>query len=122
MRRTLIAFSLALLVTAPAQAQKQDPLVAAPKKPEHELRLLRVGKTFQGLRFNVRTGETWVIIADHYEKVPEPAPLAPGEYDITLVTDDTNSMGFRIDRVTGMTWMLRNRMWTKVKEPDEKDQ
>jgi hypothetical protein len=99
-----------------AAADKPDP----PKRGEYELRIIRVGNTFQGVRFKSTTGESWVMIADKYEKVPDD-DLPAGDYDVTLVTDDTNWMAFRIDRRTGATWQLRDGKWMKVKEPDKKE-
>src|SRR5262245_22075439 len=84
-------------------AQKPEP-PPAHKGKGFELRVIRLGNTFQALRLNVRTGESWTIAGDQYEKVPETGPVPAGDYDVTLVTDDTNWMAFRIDRLTGATW------------------
>ena len=100
-----------------ALAQKSEP--KAEKRTDFELRTIRVGKTFQGVRFKISTGESWVIDGDDYAKIPD-AALPAGEYDVTLITDDSNWMAFRIDRVTGTTWLLRNNKWVKIKEPAEK--
>jgi hypothetical protein len=119
----VLGFSCAVeagLLPRPAFGQtKTEPMPAA-KGKQFELRLIRVGKTFQSIRFNVSTGETWTIVEDKYEKVPETGPLPAGDYDVTLVTDDSDWMAFRIDRVSGTTWQLRGNKWVKVKEPEEK--
>src|SRR5262245_61548436 len=101
-----------------ALAQKAEP-GGEQKRKDYELRTIRVGKTFQGVRFKISTGESWIIDGDEYTKIPE-AAIPAGEYDVTLITDDSNWMAFRIDRLTGTTWLLRNNKWVKVKEPAEK--
>lgn len=108
-----------LAPTPLAVAQKADPMPAQ-KRKEHELRIIRVGNTFQGVRFKTATGEAWMMVGDKFEKLAESGPVPAGDYDITLVTDDTNWMAFRIDHATGATWQLRNNKWVKVKEPDDK--
>jgi hypothetical protein len=102
-----------------ARAEAADP-APAPKKPEYELRIIRVGNTFQGVRFKVGTGESWYIDREKYVAIAETGPVAAGDFDVTLVTDDTNWMAFRIDRVSGATWQMRNNKWNKVKEADDK--
>lgn len=111
----LAAVSVAAMSPAPAPKAERPP--DQPRK-DYELRLIRVGNTFQGLRFKVSTGEAWILAVDKYEKLPETGPVPVGDYEITLVTDDNNWMAFRIDRLTGATWQLRNRQWIKMKEPE----
>jgi hypothetical protein len=101
-----------------AVAQKADPPAAKAKEKEYELRIIRVGNTFQGIRFKVGTGETWLMNGDKYDKLPESGALPAGDYDVMLVTDDTNFIAFRIDRQSGATWQLRERKWVKMKEPE----
>ena len=47
------------------------------KSNPFELRLIRVGKTFQSICLNVITGESWIMADDKFEKVPETGPV-PG--------------------------------------------
>jgi hypothetical protein len=125
MRRTILIVFSALVGIACAggaplhRAAAADPAPAA-KKGDYEFRLIRVGNTFQGVRFKVATGESWYIDRDKYVAIAEAGPVATGDFDITLVTDDTNWMAFRIDRLSGATWQMRGNKWIKVKEPDEK--
>jgi hypothetical protein len=99
----------------PATTQQPKP----DDKDRYELRVIRVGNTFQGLRFKVTTGESWQLVVDKYEKNTETGPVAPGDFDIKLVTDDNDWTAFRIDRKTGLTWQLKNRKWVRFKEPGE---
>ena len=120
----LAAVVLLALVVNAAMSQKnadkaEKPVPAAQAK-RFELRVIRVGNTFQSMRFNAVTGESWIMSVDKYEKVPEPARIPAGEYEVTLITDGTNWMAFRIDKLSGSTWQLRGNRWIKVKEPDEK--
>ncbi|MCI0461030.1 MAG: hypothetical protein L0Z62_29125 [Gemmataceae bacterium] len=124
MSRLFLAGLLVLVVPyawgpSPILAQKQEGPAAA-KPREYELKIVRVGNTFQGLRYKVRTGESWMLSGDRYEKVPETTPVPAGDYEVTLITDDTNWMAFRIDRVSGATWQLRGNRWVRFKEPDAK--
>src|SRR3954447_243647 len=112
-RTTAVALLLAVAAQLPALAQDKP----APRK-EYELRVIRVGSAFQSLRWKVATGETWLIAGDRYEKLPEATQLPPGDYDVTLITDDMNWMAFRINRTSGATWQLRNRKWALVKEAE----
>ncbi len=128
MRRSLLIGLLMLVGVAWAwlaaplsqSALAQKPAAPPAQKKDYELRIIRVGPTFQAVRFKVNTGESWRMAGDHYEKLPETGPVPAGDYEVTLVTDDTNWMAFRIDRLTGATWQLRNNKWLKVKEPGEK--
>src|SRR5262245_47961221 len=116
--RRVIPVSLCVLFAA-AWAWGAAPLPQPPavqKSTDYELRLIRVGNTFQSVRCKVSTGESWVMAGNQYEKVPETGPVPLGDYDITLIADDNNWMAFRIDRLTGATWQLRNNQWNKVKE------
>jgi len=106
------------VLSMPPAALGQKPAPQPPKN-DYELRIIRVGKTFQGVRFKVSTGQSWTLAGDKFEKVAESGPVPPGDYDIQLITDDMNWMGFRIDRRTGATWALRDQRWVKFKEPEE---
>ncbi len=113
---SLLALLCLLDAAAPtASAQPEKPA----DKERFELRIIRVGNTFQGLRFKTTTGESWQLVVDKFEKVPETGPVPPGEYEIKLVTDDNDWTAFRIERKTGLTWQLKNRKWVKFKEPGE---
>ena len=68
------------------------------EQDRYELRIIRVGTTFQGLRFKTATGDSWQLVVAHYENIPETGPLAPGDSETTLVTDDNDWTAFRIDR------------------------
>ena len=118
MRRTLVVLVVVTAACAGGAASAQRP--AAAKGREYELRLIRVGNTFQAVRFKVRTGEAWTMSGDRYKPIPETGPVPAGDYDITLVTDDVNWMAFRIDRVSGATGQMRGNKWVPVKEPTEK--
>jgi hypothetical protein len=113
----LLAVVCSLPQTAPAQRVE---LLPPPKGKQYELRLLRVGKAIQGIRFHIVTGETWTVEDDKYTKLAETDPIPAGDYDVTLVTDDNNWMAFRIDRLTGATWQLRGNKWVRVKESGDK--
>jgi hypothetical protein len=125
MRRTILTWLFIALAWAgqgplPQAARadnKADPAPPA-KKGDYELRIIRVGNTSQGLRFNVSTGESCFLDRDKFVAIPETGPVAAGDFDVTLVTDDNNWMAFRIDRVSGATWELKNNKWVKVKEPE----
>jgi hypothetical protein len=127
MRRTAPVCLLGLLAAAAVWAAVPSPRPASAQQPErpaaqgrkgYELRLIRVGNTFQSIRFKTETGESWIIVVNKYEKLPENGPVPPGDYDVTLITDGVIFMAFRIDRRTGATWQLKNRQWVKVKEPE----
>jgi hypothetical protein len=123
-QRVTVHSSGGFLRTYPALGEANRIVLEAEPMPQpkgkFELRMIRVGKTFQAIRFNVTTGETWRMVGDKYEKVPETDAIPAGDYDVTLVTDDTEWMAFRIDRVSGTTWQMRGEKWHKVKEPDPK--
>ena len=121
MRRTigflalLIAFGLSSAVP-PAPAQKaQQP----PANDRYEFRQIRVGKQFEVIRFKVKTGESWRIAGDKFEKLAETGPVPAGDYEVSLIAVEDDWMAFRIDRVSGTTWMLRQRQWIRLKEPGE---
>lgn len=110
---------LALDFAAAQPVEPKPGLKIEPKmRRDYELRIIRVGNTFQGLRFRNSTGESWMLVTDKFEKIPETGFVPAGDYEITLITDDNNWMAFRIDRLTGATWQLKNRQWNKMKEPE----
>lgn len=110
-------FVLSWLVSGPgASAQKDGGKAKGPE--DYELRILRVGDTFQGIRFRRTTGEAWQISVDRWEKIPEAAPVPAGNYDVLMIGTDMDFTAFRWDRATGATWHLKGRRWVKVKEPE----
>jgi hypothetical protein len=95
-------------------AEKDKP---APGAKAFEMRLLRIGDTYQGLRFNTATGESWQINLEKWEKVPETEAPAVGEYQITLIAGENGFLALRLERTTGATWLLKERKWNRIKEP-----
>jgi hypothetical protein len=124
MRRTssasLVGFAAVILLWGGAEVSSQAPRIE--KKIStgkvFELRLIRVGIMFHGLRFNSDTGAAWILSADRFEKIEEAAPLPLGSYEVTLAADDHDWTALRIDRLTGNTWHLKNRRWLAVKEAE----
>ncbi len=78
-------------------------------RKDYELRLFRAGRAFEGIRFRVSTGETWVMAGDRYEKVAEADAVPAGDYDVSLLADEDHSVVFRLDRFSGTTWLLKDR-------------
>src|SRR5262249_8873879 len=79
--------------------------------PAFQLRIVRVGDTYQGLRFHSTTGEAWQIGGEQWRKVPEMDAPPAGEYDITVIPTDSGFIAVRFERVAGATWLLRNKQW-----------
>jgi hypothetical protein len=115
----LIGLCLGHVVADDALAQPGDPPPAPVKK--HELRIVRVGETYQGFRLRSDTGESWQIEAGAWRKVVEADPVPVGGYDILLAVAGENLLPMRIDHTTGHTWFLQARQWVKYDEPDAAD-
>lgn len=107
--------SLALPAVLAAQEDK------APVRKPFEVRLVRIGETYQGIRFKPATGEAWQIRGDKWDKLAEgEAPLA-GDYDVILILADEKLLSLRVERATGATWLLGAGKWNRIKEPAAKD-
>jgi hypothetical protein len=106
----------ALAGAGPVLGQKAEPKA---ERPTYELRMVRVGNTFQGIRFKPATGETWLIVGPKWEPLEESGPVPAGDYDITLVATEEAFSAFRFDRKAGTTWILKERKWVKLQEPKE---
>ena len=116
----VVVFALAVVSLKPvALAQKKPDPQPVEKTKGFELRIIRLGNSFQAIRFNVSTGESWVMAGEKYDKIPETGPVPVGNYEVIMVADDANWMAFRIDRQSGTTWQLRGNKWLKLKEPGE---
>src|SRR5260370_19397942 len=110
----VLLVSWVLAAPGPAPAQKAEPKA---ERPTYDLRMVRVGNTFQGIRFKPASGETWIIVGAKWEPLEESGPVPAGDYDITLVATEEAFSAFRFDRKTGSTWILKERKWVKLQEP-----
>jgi hypothetical protein len=84
--------------------------------PKYDLRIVRVGDTYQGFRFRPDTGESWQIVTLSWRKVAEADPLPAGKYDILLNVEGDNLLPIRVDHKTGHAWFLQARQWVQYDE------
>jgi hypothetical protein len=118
-----VAFAVgAELLPRSALAQKAEPMPPA-KGKQFELRPKGGGAALWAIRFNVTTGESWMIAGGEAAKIPESGPVPAGDYDVLI---DKDSPALRIDRGTGATWYLKTdpegrTQWIKVKERGQKE-
>jgi hypothetical protein len=82
----------------------------------YAMRLVRVGDSYQGVRFKPATGQTWQIVAGRWDPIAEDEVAPAGDYDVTLIATDKDFTAVRLERVTGATWLLQARKWNRVKE------
>jgi hypothetical protein len=111
--------------TPKPETPRPEPLrpEASPSANRFELRIVRIGNTYQGFRFRTDTGESWQIAGGAWQKVVEADPVPLGRYDILLLTAQGGQEGFlamRVDHVSGHTWFLQARQWVKYDEPEER--
>jgi hypothetical protein len=111
------------LLPPAAPAQKAEPTPPA-KGKQFDLRLKGGGGALWGIRFNVTTGESWMIANGEAAKVTESGQVPAGDYDVLI--DKDSSLILRMDRGTGTTWYLKSdpegrTQWIKVKEPGQKE-
>lgn len=102
-----LSMPAALAQPAPGPASKFD------------LRIARVGETYQGFRVRPDTGESWQIEQLSWRKVVEADPVPVGNYDILLNVADEGLLPIRIDKLSGHAWFLQARQWVKYDEPDK---
>jgi hypothetical protein len=119
---SLSLFLLACAAIAPVTRADLPPLkeaAAGAKGQNFDLRLVRVGDTFQGIRFKPATGESWLIAGTKWVAIDETDKdkVPAGDYDIKMVSTDQDFTAFRFDRGTGATWQLKARKWVKIEEP-----
>ena len=120
-RSGAVAIGLSLICMSATQFASGQTLVnpvAEPKK-QYELRIIRVGDTFRGIRFMPGSGETWKMAGDKWEALPESEKLPAGNYDVTLIATGDKFIALRLNRNTGATWLLKDGAgaWSKIKEP-----
>jgi hypothetical protein len=112
----LVLVFCVLILPVPASARKADPPT---ERSPYELRTVRVGNTFQCIRFKPASGESWILAEQKWQPMEESGPIPAGDYDITLVATDEAFTALRFDRKTGTAWLLRGRKWVRVQEPKE---
>ena len=88
--------------------------------PKYDLRIVRVGDTYQGFRFRPDTGESWQIVKLDWRKVTEGDQLPAGKYDILLNVAEDSLLPIRVDHKTGHAWFLQARQWVRYDEADAK--
>src|SRR5262245_40269148 len=117
--RTLLraAVLAAMLSVVAGPVWAQEGAKPAPARKAYEVRTIRVGDTYQGIRFKPATGETWQLAGEKWQALAETAAVPAGDYDVILIPTEETFLGIRVDRTTGATWLLRNRKWAPVKEP-----
>jgi hypothetical protein len=100
---------------AAAQKKEDQPRQAG---KNFEIRIIRMGESYQAIRFKPATGESWLANGDKWEKIPEAAAVPAGDYEVLLVATDQDFAALRYDRNTGTTWRLKGRKWVKMEEPE----
>jgi hypothetical protein len=106
-----------LALAAALQAQEDK----GPARKPFEVRMLKLGDTYQGVRFKPATGETWQIRGDKWEKLAEGEAPPAGEYDVILIPAGEIFVALRLERATGATWLMAARKWNRIKEPAAKE-
>src|SRR5262245_34287483 len=99
-------------------AQEAEKGKSEPASAPYKIELVKIGNTYQGLKYRPATGEAWQIVVDKWEKISEMANCPAGEYQITLIPDENGFQAIRMEILTGTTCLLRNRKWNPIKEPD----
>lgn len=66
------------------------------------------------IRFNVRTGETWLADNNRWKSLRDQSTLQPSSYDVQVQRADQDRKGYvavRIDRSSGRSWWLSDDTW-----------
>jgi hypothetical protein len=98
-----------------------QPCQSQPPKGDqaYTVRIVRVGETYQAIRFKNKTGESWIADGLKWVKLMDAAPPPAGDYDVLLVATDRDFSAMRYDRVSGTSWLLRGgSKWAKMEEPE----
>ena len=114
----LLALAAAWSVMRPAEAQNAAPAV------EGEF-VLSYAELFtedlcETIVYNSATGQAWRRTGTAWKEIEEPAPLARGKYQVTVVPSHQGGFRtFRLDQLTGQTWYITDLKWAAF-EPLEK--
>ena len=99
----------------PSLGQGEKP----PASKAFEVRIIRVGESYQAIRFKVKTGESWTADGGKWLKIADAGPIPAGDYEVLLVATDKDFSAMRYDRVSGTSWLLRGGdKWVKMTEPE----
>jgi hypothetical protein len=122
-RRLLVgsAFLLGMAILAQPSAGQGEKPKPPPEKTTSafEVRIIRVGESYQAIRFKVKSGESWYANGGQWAKIADPEKIPAGSYEVLLVATEKDFSAMRFDRVTGTSWLLRGGdKWVKMTEPD----
>src|ERR1043166_4228435 len=107
-----------LIVLAPF-TPSQEPKAQLDKAKNFEVRIVKVGDSYQAIRIRIRTGETWTAEGTKWLKIADAGPIPAGDYDVLLVATEKDYSAIRYDRVSGSSWLLRGGdKWVKMTEPE----
>jgi hypothetical protein len=110
----IAAVGIALLLPWP-----DHPLAAQPSGSDYRMRVVVTrDRKEANVRFNFKTGESWLISVNRTTPVKESASVPEGSYDVTVQSGETSWWAFRIERRSGKAWNLAGAgQWFEFVEP-----
>jgi len=74
-------------------------------------------KSYNFVRINNSTGESFFSNAGTWQKVGDEAPIPAGDYEIKVASTAEFAAVIRFDKISGRTWWMVSNKWTEVKNP-----
>jgi len=73
-------------------------------------------QSWDAIRYNVRTGESWRIVGDKWVKLGEPKAVPESTYEVRMVALANDWGAIRFDVQSGRTWKAREGAWVEIAE------
>jgi hypothetical protein len=113
-----VALALAHPGTRPAEAAQ--PGAGLPPQPRYRHVVIAWRETQAvDIRFDPRSGESWLVDTRTSQKVAESGRVPAGDYDVRAVGTDKDWWGVRVERGTGLGWVMYNDRWNEIAETKE---
>ena len=74
------------------------------------------GQSWDAIRYNVRSGESWRIVGDKWVKLADPKPVPEATYEVQMVALVNDWGAVRFDVQSGRTWKVREYAWVEIAE------
>ncbi len=74
-------------------------------------------KSYNFVRMNNSTGESFFSNAGTWKKIDDDAPVPAGDYEAKIASTADFAAVIRFDKISGRTWWTVNNKWTEVKNP-----
>lgn len=113
MRKLLLVVAMASLLGGCSQMQNID-------RERYAVAVSEGGTDWYGIRWDRRSGQSWMLEEDALVELSESATPPPGRYQVVMATRSDGFGATRIEQTSGRTWILVGREWRELtpQKPD----